>query len=199
MTYRLKILVGALAAVSATALSAQAHTAGKPATPTVAPETPAKTKTTTTTSTATAVPDENGNAVAVQKTTDTTQTTATQPAGAAPAAQTSSTTTVAPDATGAPTATTTTTTTEPAKDQTGASVTAATAADVKAGAPVFDSKGGVVGKVDSVSASGAVVSTGTVKASIPVASFGKNDKGLVVSMTKAEINAAAKTSAPKKK
>jgi len=205
MKFRTDLLVGvtAISFMSATVVQAQAHPAGKPTAPTVRPQTPAKTTTTTTQSTtsATAVPDAAGDPVAVQKTTDTTQTTTTQPATPAspPTSQTTSTTTVAPDATGTPTATTTTTTSEPAKDQTGAAVTAATADDVKAGVPVFDSKGGVVGKVDSVSASGAVVNTGTVKASIPVASFGKNDKGLVVSMTKAEINAAAKTSAPKKK
>ena len=167
--------------------------------PTVAPETPAQTQTTTTKSTTStnAVPDEAGAPVAVQKTTDTTHTTTTQPAdSSAPAqsstSQTTSTTTVAPDEAGTPTATTTTTTTEPAKDQTGATVTKATAADIKAGVPVFDAKGGVVGKVDSVSDKGAVVNTGTVKATVPVASFAKNDKGLVISMSKAEIDAAAK-------
>jgi hypothetical protein len=201
-----KVLAGLIAATCSTALLAQAHTATRQSAPTVQPQTPAKTKTTTTQSTtsATAVPDEAGNPVAVQKTTDTTQTTTTQPANSnAPAqsatSQTTSTTTVAPDETGKPTATTTTTTTEPAKDQTGATVTAATAADVKAGVPVFDSKGGVVGKIDSVTASGAVVNTGTAKASVPLASFGKNDKGVVISMTKAEINAAAKAGVPKKK
>jgi hypothetical protein len=69
--------------------------------------------------------------------------------------------------------------------------------------PVFDQKGGVVGKIESVSAKGAVVSTGKARAEIPVASFGKNDKGLVISMTKAEIEAASATTtkkpAPKKK
>jgi hypothetical protein len=164
--------------------------------PTVAPETPAQSQTTTTQSTTstTAVPDATGNPVAVEKSTDTTQTTTTQPAppGAPAQSQSTSTTTVAPDAAGNPTATTTTTTTQPAKDQTGATVTAATAADVKAGVPVFDSKGGVVGKVESVNAKGAVVDTGTVKAAVPIASFAKNDKGLVISMTKAQLDAAAK-------
>jgi hypothetical protein len=84
--------------------------------------------------------------------------------------------------------------TEKAQSEAGGQVTAATAADVKAGVSVFDQKGGVVGKVDSVSGKNAVVSTGTVKASVPVSSFAKNDKGLVISMTKAEIDAQAKTS-----
>lgn len=169
--------------------------------PTVAPQTPAKAKTTTTQSTTTAQPvtDATGTMTAVQKTTETTQTTATQPATTATPTTTSttSTTTMGTDpATGAPAATTTTTTTEPATDAKGAAVTAATEADFKAGVPVFDQKGGVVGKVESVSAKGAVVSTGKARAEIPTASFGKNDKGLVMSMTKSELEAAA---APKKK
>ncbi len=39
---------------------------------------------------------------------------------------------------------------------------------------------------------GAIVSTGKARAEIPLSSFGKNDKGLVVSMTKAELDAQAK-------
>ena len=187
-----KTIFAALALSGSTVALAQAA-------PTVAPQTPAKSKTTTTQSTTTAQPvvDAMG-ATAVQKTTDTMQTTSTQPATAADPAtgSTTSTTTVGTDATGAPAATTTTTTTEPATDAKGAAVTAATEADFKAGVPVFDQKGGVVGKVESVSAKGAVVSTGKARAEIPTASFGKNDKGLVMSMTKAELEAAA---APKKK
>jgi len=212
MIIRSKVLAGLLAAVCSSAALAQDVT-HKPVTgadrkkttapattaPTVSPETPAQTQTTTTQSTTStnAVPDEAGNPVAVQKSTDTTQTTTTEPAapGAPAQSSTSQTTTVAPDASGTQTATTTTTTTQPAKDQTGATVTAATAADVKAGVPVFDAKGGVVGKVDSVSAKGAVVNTGIVKATVPMASFAKNDKGLVISMSKAEIDAAAKPAA----
>lgn len=205
MNSRPKLLIGALMAVCSTALAAQTQQT----VPTVQPETPAKSQTTTTqtTSTTSAVPDESGAPVAVQKTTDTTQTTTTQPANSSAADQsatsrTTSTSTVAPDETGAPATTTTTTTTQPATDQTGATVTAATAADVKAGVPVFDAKGGVVGKVESVTSKGAIVTTGKARAEVPIASFGKNDKGLVISMTKIEIeSAAAKTakSPPKKK
>jgi hypothetical protein len=78
-----------------------------------------------------------------------------------------------------------------------AQVTQATAADVKKGALVYDSKGDLVGKIDSVSAKGAVLNTGSTRAVIPVSSFGKGEKGLVVSMTKAEIDAAGKKSSPK--
>jgi hypothetical protein len=71
-------------------------------------------------------------------------------------------------------------------------VTAVTKEDVKTGVSVYDQKGGVVGKIVSTSAKGAVVDTGTIKATIPTSSFAKGDKGLVISMTKAEIDAAAK-------
>jgi hypothetical protein len=73
-----------------------------------------------------------------------------------------------------------------------AQITKATAADIKAGTSVYDSKGNVVGKIASVSSKGAVIDTGTVKATIPTSSFAKGDKGLVFGMTKAELEAAAK-------
>ena len=203
MNLRAKLLTGALVMVCSPTVAAQAQTAAPKTVPTVQPTTPATTKTTTTSSTTATTPvaDETG-AVGAQQTTNTTSTTATQPAtpGSPAAKSSTSTTTVAPDETGAPAATTTTTTTEPATDKTGATVTAATEADVKAGVPVFDQKGGVVVKVESVSAKGAVVSTGKARAEIPVSSFGKNDKGLVMSMTKTELEASAKPAAkPKKK
>jgi preprotein translocase subunit YajC len=73
-------------------------------------------------------------------------------------------------------------------------VKAATAAEIKAGAQVYDPQGGTVGKVESVAADGVVVSTGTVKAKIPASAIGHGDKGLVIAMTKAEFEAAAKKS-----
>ena len=198
MTLRATLLAGALALTVAPAATAQ--TVQKTA-PAVQPQTPAKTKTTTTQSTTTAVPDATGAPVATQ--TDTTSTTTTQPGTTTPQATSTTSTTVAPDATGAPAATTTTTTTEPATDKTGAAVTAATAADVKADVPVFDQNGGVVGKIVSATAKSAVISTGKARAEVPIASFGKNDKGRVISRTKAEVEAASATSAkkpaPKKK
>jgi hypothetical protein len=71
-------------------------------------------------------------------------------------------------------------------------VTAATEADIKAGTDVYDQTGALVGKVDSVSSKGAIVSTGKARAEIPLTSFGKSDKGLVVGITKAELDAQAK-------
>jgi hypothetical protein len=38
-----------------------------------------------------------------------------------------------------------------------------------------------------------IVNTGKARAEIPLASFSKNDKGLVVSVTKADLDAQAKT------
>jgi hypothetical protein len=66
-----------------------------------------------------------------------------------------------------------------------------TKADVKKGVAVYDAKGGRIGKIESVSGENAVVSTGTARASIPISSFAKNDKGLMLATTKAEINAQA--------
>jgi hypothetical protein len=78
-----------------------------------------------------------------------------------------------------------------------AQITKATAADIKAGVSVYDQKGGLVGKIVSSSAKGAVLDTGTVKATIPASSFAKSDKGLVIGMTKSEIDAAAKPATTK--
>jgi len=143
-------------------------------------------------------------------TTTTTQTTTTEPTPTPTAPTTTQTTTTqpttTPEGTPATTTQTTTTQTEPTTTPEGqpaatttqttttqTEVTAATADDVKSGVSVYDQSGALVGKVDSVSASGAIVNTGKARAEIPVASFGKNDKGLVVSITKTEIDAQAKT------
>ena len=86
-----------------------------------------------------------------------------------------------------------------APDQAQASqLSKATAADVKAGISVFDAKGDLVGKVVSADEKGVVVDTGTLKASLPLSGFAKNSKGLVLGMTKAELEAAAKKNGPKK-
>jgi hypothetical protein len=81
----------------------------------------------------------------------------------------------------------------------GAGVQPATAADVKAGVSVYDQKGALVGRVESVTAKGAVVSTGVVKATIPISSFAKGEKGLVIGMTKAQLDASAKAKTTKPK
>lgn len=79
-------------------------------------------------------------------------------------------------------------------EATAAATTKATKADVKAGASIFDTSGNSVGKVESVSAKGAVLNTGKVKVTVPISSLAKSDKGLVIAMTKSQIEAAAKKS-----
>ncbi|RYD89430.1 MAG: hypothetical protein EOP61_31665 [Sphingomonadales bacterium] len=58
------------------------------------------------------------------------------------------------------------------------------------GSEIRDSKGAVLGKVDSVSMSAAVVAAEGGKVEVPLESFGKNNKGLLLSLTKAEFDAA---------
>ncbi|MEH3099490.1 hypothetical protein [Sphingomonas adhaesiva] len=64
-------------------------------------------------------------------------------------------------------------------------------AGVSVGATVYDTSGGVVGTVDTTDGTNAVVNTGTVKAAIPLSSLGKGEKGPVLAMTKAQLEAAA--------
>jgi preprotein translocase subunit YajC len=68
---------------------------------------------------------------------------------------------------------------------------AAAKANVAVGASVMDTKGGTVGTIAQVNGDIAVVDTGTVKASVPTSAFAANgDKGLLMGMTKAELEAA---------
>jgi len=67
----------------------------------------------------------------------------------------------------------------------------AKAADIKAGAAVFDSKGESLGKVDSVDAEGAVLAIGSARVKVPLSSLAVGDKGLTLSVTKAELEAMA--------
>ncbi|MFW2829676.1 hypothetical protein [Sphingomonas sp. ID0503] len=60
-----------------------------------------------------------------------------------------------------------------------------------AGGKVYDTKGGEVGTIESVDASGAVVSTGTNKVKLPTNSFAAGKTGPMIAMTKAELDAAA--------
>jgi len=70
-----------------------------------------------------------------------------------------------------------------------AAAPAATAAP-KAGAKVFDPQGAEVGTIESVDAANAVVFTGTKRATLPLSAFGKSEKGLLISMSQAQLNAA---------
>lgn len=66
--------------------------------------------------------------------------------------------------------------------------TAATAPTV--GAKVFDPQGEEVGSIEKIDPAGAVVFTGTKRATLPLAAFASNDKGLLISMSQAELNSA---------
>ena len=72
---------------------------------------------------------------------------------------------------------------------------AQSAADFKAslvaGAEVTGPEGNPVGKLGAVDAQYAEVDTGSVKAKLPLSAFAKGENGVVVSMTKAQIEAAA--------
>lgn len=86
----------------------------------------------------------------------------------------------------------------PALAQTTAPTPAATAtagAGVTTGATVYDPSGAVVGTIDSTDGTNAVVNTGTVKAAIALASFGKGAKGPVLGVTKAQLEAQAAATA----
>lgn len=91
------------------------------------------------------------------------------------------------------TTTTDTTTSSDTSASSGGAVTTASAADVTAGAKVMDPEGGMVGTIETVDANGAVISTGKARVQIPIASFAKNEDGLVISLTKAELEAQAGT------
>jgi Cu/Zn superoxide dismutase len=76
---------------------------------------------------------------------------------------------------------------------------AAAGAKVSVGAQVVDTAGNPVGTIEQVSADLAVLSTGTNKVSLPVASFGVGEKGPVLAMTRAEVDAAAAGAAASQK
>ncbi len=179
MTIRLYSLTGILALTTSAMAVAQATPAAKQTVTTVTatqPATPAQP----------AIPAQP----ATPATATDTATPATPAAPAQPAQQPMA------DESGATTSGTTTTTT--ATPTANAATAAATKDDIKTGVAVYDAKGGTVGKIESVSAAGAVVATGATRAQLPTASFAKNDKGLVISMTKAELDATAKKEAAKK-
>lgn len=80
----------------------------------------------------------------------------------------------------------------PVLAQTNAAAPAATAgAGVTTGATVYDTEGGIVGTIDSVSGNVAVVSTGTNKVGIPLTAFGPGDKGPRLAMTRDQLDQAA--------
>jgi hypothetical protein len=66
----------------------------------------------------------------------------------------------------------------------------ATVADIKAGAALRDVKGVPVGTIDSVTDQQVIVKTGATKIGVPLAAFGKDDKGLLLGITAQQFNDA---------
>ena len=80
--------------------------------------------------------------------------------------------------------------TAPAQGTAPGQVVAATADDVKVGVVVNDQAGQNVGKIEAVSADGAVIATGKSRAQVPLNAFAKKDGTLVIGMTKDQLDAA---------
>lgn len=74
---------------------------------------------------------------------------------------------------------------------------AAPGVEVSAGAAVYGPQGDEVGKIDKVEAGTAVVNTGKHSAALPVSAFGKNEKGLLVSMSRDQLDAAVEAAEAK--
>jgi hypothetical protein len=74
----------------------------------------------------------------------------------------------------------------------------ATAAEIAIGSEVRDKKSKPVGTIAEVEADGAVVVTAAGKVKVPLDAFGKDDKGLIIGITKAEFDklVASATAAP---
>ena len=63
---------------------------------------------------------------------------------------------------------------------------------VTKGATVYDTDGNIVGKILSVDSKGAVVTTGTARATIPLSGFSQGTRGLTISRTRDQIEATSK-------
>ena len=78
----------------------------------------------------------------------------------------------------------------------GATAPSTGAPKVTVGATVSDAQGGAVGTIASIDGANATVDTGTAKAAVPVTSFGQGQNGLVLGMTKAQLEAAVAKAKP---
>lgn len=75
-----------------------------------------------------------------------------------------------------------------AKKKKGDGAVPATQADIVAGSPIRDIKGLSIGTVDRLDADGVVVLTQSGRVKVPLDAFGKDAKGLVFAITKAEFD-----------
>ncbi|UZK67025.1 hypothetical protein [Sphingomonas sp. M1-B02] len=84
-------------------------------------------------------------------------------------------------------------TAQPATPAPAAAAAAATqgAPSLTVGAKVYDAKEGEVGTIESIVGGNAVVATGTEKVTLPPSAFAQWPKGLVIALTRDELNAAA--------
>ncbi|MDE8654542.1 hypothetical protein [Novosphingobium album (ex Liu et al. 2023)] len=67
---------------------------------------------------------------------------------------------------------------------------AAAAPTPAVGAKVFGPDGAEAGTIEKIEGGNIVVNTGTHRATLPAAAFGNNETGLLISMTKAQLDAA---------
>ncbi|HWI87002.1 MAG TPA: hypothetical protein VNT42_11865 [Sphingomonas sp.] len=74
---------------------------------------------------------------------------------------------------------------------------ATTPQQIAVGAAVSDAQGGAVGKVAAVSGDLITVETANAKAQLPKSAFAQGPNGLVIAMTAAQLDAAAKAAQPK--
>jgi hypothetical protein len=193
MRLKLVTIAGFVAASLPAAAAGQGQGSAQKAAPAIKPQTPSPTTTAPTTTTqptaTTTTPDEAATpqSTAPGQTQTTPGQSQTSPGGASQL--TPAVTGQTPSGQSVP---------NQAADQAQAGkITKATAADIKAGVSVYDQKSGLVGKIVSSSAKGAVLDTGTTKVTIPASSFAKSDKGLVIGTTKSAIDAAAKPTTAK--
>ena len=70
--------------------------------------------------------------------------------------------------------------------------TPATEADLAKGTAVNDPSGQAVGTVDSITESAVVLAVGERRVQVPRNTIGKNEKGLVIGVTRAELEAGTK-------
>lgn len=74
--------------------------------------------------------------------------------------------------------------------------TPATDADLAKGAVVNDPAGQPVGTIDSISDAGVVLAVGEQRIQVPKKVIGKTDSGLVIAVTRAQLEAASKNPSP---
>lgn len=78
----------------------------------------------------------------------------------------------------------------------GLAAAATTSASIAPGATVYDQSGAVVGTIKAVDGQFATLATASSTVKLPLSSFGTGDKGPLLGMTAAQVDAAASAAAP---